>query len=610
MKKIKYLLVSSLLVSCILCSAVYADEDNIYTDKEMNKFVREQTMNNITPQYISYVESLIFKNDEDFDFKQKMKNINYYVDLNEKYYGHFYPDTAYAYISRANIYQQFLFPESILNDLKIAEKISEKMTNDYALGHHVYTNYAAYYLQIGEPSKALEYLQKISIDQNKLKDLYRNYISVYSQLKDEKKVMQYYSKLKNEILKESAGESENLFDYYLSLAGWYQSIGKYKDCEKNIEKAEEILSQLDDENKNNLIRLNKSKIMYLNTILDFGTELPLLSQTEDLIEKYGNNHDKENISQYYIDYYRESKQFDKLPKYFKIVGNFYKDFPAYNLALYSNIYLKQIDTYLGKGDTSEAAEIMDKVIANSENIKDFVPALYAQLLLKNYEIKKGQGKNEDAKLLLDKAFEYYKKSQTDNSYVYVDLYKKYGEIFERIDYKTALDYYFKAVEINKTYMDKYNTDLADLYSCIAKNQKTVKDAIVYENKAIEILKHCYGENYVKVYEELLKKYHIYEQFGMQEDADKLLKEINDAVASKVVKGCTISILDYPLSIINSYKAIETQNYQKAIELSDNALSYAKTDNERKDVYRLKYDIYTATGNTIKASGYKKLANID
>ncbi len=609
--KLTYCFCTALLMCCLTSNSVLSQDENTYTEKEMNKYIKQKNLEVINPDYINYIESSIYKDDK--NLKKSIDISSYFIDANKKYYGDVHPKTAYAYVNRANMYSHNMIFDKAFEDLKTANDIYQRNLNNYDLGSYILSGYVDLYFSSQDPEKALEYLNKIS--NSKLYHLCPGYLNMqyanaYSQTKDISKAVAYYSKIYKEIEKNNGIESKEMFYYHLSMASLYQMIGDYSKCEEKLAEAEKLLTKLNDEDERLLINLNKAKIMYLNEILEFDIEQPILAQTADLIAKHGGYFDEEHINQYYIDYYREKKEFDKLPKYFKIIDGFYKNVPSNALTTVFFVEEKQIDTYRDSKNYEKAKEHSNIALNTIEPVKEYAPSIYIKFLLKSFDLNKDTQMFAEAKKDVDEAYKYCQKAFPSNSYMYFDVYKKYGEFYEaQGNPKEALKYFDKALKINLAHFGCKNKEIADVYVNIAKNTEDAKSAFANMDKAIEILEYCYGENHAKVYEKMKDKYHLYHKFGMNEEADKLLEKINEAINSNSIKGCSKFILNYDIDIQNAYIAMSKNDFDTALKYSDKALSEAENIEKQQHVYRLKYEIYSVAGNKIKAAKYKKFANI-
>lgn len=610
----KNILCSVLLVSCLYSVPVFAQDNVQYTDKELKKCVSQLKMDGLSDQYLVQVERLVYEQAWNRQSDKALNTAQYLINASKKYYGINHPRTGFAYIARARVYQGMALFNKSMQDLDIANSIYLKNPTDYDLANNVMLTYSMQYMFVKQYAKSIDYLQKTlskEYQYNGMSYVYSELANLYAQSRNVKKALEYYDKQYNDLMSNNLAISPNMFNYYLSVAGLYRNIGLYADTVKNLEKAEKVLAQLDDSNKKLLISLNKAKIMYLNEVRYFDEVIALLSETEALVEKYGSTHDKEHIKSYYIDLYKEKKEFSNTYKYFNEIEKLYKNLPEDSLAIIFPISEKQIEIYKDMQEFEKSSQAVCRAFKKLEMQKENVPSLYAYFLLKKFDLNKDENKLDEAKIALDTAFEYYNKSIPANSYEFYEVYKRYGYLSaHKGDNIEALKYFNKAVNINIKLLGEYNRELSEIYADIANNIDNEKEAIEYIDKAISIRKVCYGEKHVKVYSKLINKYHIYNKFGKQEEAAKLLEQINNDINSKKVKGSHRLGVDYQLSLINAHNALSHNDVVKAKFCANEALKYASNKTEKREVYELKYHIYSNSGNKLKASKYKKLANIE
>lgn len=609
----KNILCSALLVCCLYSVPVFAQDDVQYTDKELQKCVSQLKMDGLSNQYLEQIEQLVYNQVQNRQYDKALKTAQYLINASKKYYGVNHSRTGFAYIARARVYQcMFLFNKSI-QDLDIANSIYLKNTTDYDLANNVMLTYAMQYSSVQQPAKSIDYLKKTFSKEyqfNGMSYVYNDIANFYTQAKEMKKAIEYYDKQYKDLVNNDLAISNNMFYHYLAVAGLYQNVGLYSDTEKNLEKAEKLLTQLDDSDKKLLIALNKAKIVYLNEIRYYDESIALLAETEILAEKYGDTYDREHIKSYYIDMYRDKEEFSKTYKYFNAVEKLYSTLPSDSLGDLYPVLEKKIDMYWDMQELEKDYAVLSCALRKLELQKENVPALYAYFLLKKVNIDKESGKFEEAKQTIDTVLEYYKKAVPENSYAFVDVYKRYGELYEfQGKNKEALKYYNKAKDINLALLGNCNRDLADIYSSIANNVEDAKQAIAYIDKAIEIKKTCYGDHHVNVYNTILNKYNILRKYNLEDEADKLFKQIDNDVASNSIKGY-ISQFNFEFNKTKANKALEENNYQCAEQYANNALKYAVSNRNKKEIYGIKYQIYLNLGHKLKAEKYKKLANIE
>lgn len=604
----KNILCSALLL-CSLCTLpVFAQDDIQYTDKALQESISHLRMDNLSHEYLMKVEDLLYKQFYNMEYDKALNTAQYFINASEKHYGLQHPRTGFAYIARARIYQNmFLFNKSIL-DLDIANSIYLKNPTDFDLANNVLMTYAVQYSSLRENIKAISILQKTlskEYQYNGMYSVYGEIANAYTQSKNIKKALEYYDKKYEDLVENNLAISDDMFYHHLSLVQLYQTVGLHLKAAESLENAKALLSKLQDTDKKLLISFNKSKIRHLNEIRFFDEELALLSETEDLVKKYGDKLDKEQIKSLYIDLYKEKKVYSQSYKYFNDIEKIYSNLPKDSIAIIFPIYEKQIDLYKDMKNYDKSNEAVCNAFKKLQNQKEYAPAVYAYLLLKKFDINNEENKLDDAKIALDTAFEYYKNSIPQDSYEFYEVYKRYGQLNAHKGNRTeALKYFNKAKNINIPLLGEVNCDLADLYSDIANNSDNEKDAIEYINKSINIRKACYGDKHVKVYRKLINKYYIYNNFGNHEEAAKLLEQMNNDVNSKKITGHTASSIDFALNKINAYNALSLKDFNKAKILADNALKYATNRKEKQEVYELKYNIYSSLGNKIKAAKYK------
>lgn len=608
----KNILCSVLLVSCLYSIPVFAQDDVQYTDKELQKCVSQLKMDGLSDQYLVQIEQLVYNQVQNRQYDKALKTAQYLINASKKYYGVNHSRTGFAYIARARVYQNMALYNKSIQDLDIANSICQKNLTDFDFVNNVMLTYAMQYRATLQYNKTVEYLKKTlskEYQYNGMSYVYSELANSYAQANDMNKALEYYDKQYKELIDNNLAISNNMFYHYLSLAGLYQAVGLYSDTAKNLEKAEKLLVQLDDSDKKLLISLNKAKIMYLDEILYLDEENELLAKTDALVQKYGDTYDKEHIKGLYIVYYRSKKEFSKTYKYFNAVEKLYSTLPSDSLGDLYPVLEKKIDMYWDMQELQKDYDVLLCALRKLELQKENVPALYAYFLLKKVNIDKENRKFEDAKATIETVLEYYRKAVPENSYVFFDAYKRYGELYEfQGKNKEALNYFNKAKNINLALLGNCNKELADIYTSIANNVEDEKQAIEHIDKAIEIKKACYGDHHVNVYNTILNKYNILRKYNLEDEANKLLKQIDNDVASNSIKGY-ISQFNFELNKTKANKSFEENNYQCAEQYANNALKYAVSNRNKKEIYGIKYQIYSNLGNKLKAEKYKKLADI-
>jgi tetratricopeptide (TPR) repeat protein len=563
--KIKNILFSIAILLCFIGVSVEAQELT-QQEKTLKTTISQNNYKNLSNEYLQNVENLFYKQLENLDYKNAINTINYFVEANKKFYGENEISTAYAYVERANFFATIL------------------KNPDENFKNHLIKCYTSYFLTIDEPYSALTNINKLTNNKDNFLD---EYSRIYSQMKDIKKAQN----IEKQIYKNSIQNAENKniieFNNYFNLANIEMTRQNYQNCIKYLEKAEKLLATINDEDNQQKINFNFTKIRVYNNLYYFDEELKLLKDTEKLTNQTNNLFAKEEILQLYLDFYRESKDFTKALEYKNKIAEFYKNLPANS---FGDLRLQEkiIDIYKDSEDYISAASYVNKLLEKLSTTKNFNHALYGKFLNKKQEILKNENKTDEAEKLIDEAYKEYQYVADLNSYYFYDVYKNYGDLWSKTP-DERITYYTKALEINNAFLGEINDDAADILANLAELQDNKTTALYYINKSIETYKKVYDENNVKVYDTMLRKFYIYERFELNKKADKLLNEINSAVENNKIKGENAAFY-FNLNISNAYKSLQDGNIQDATKYATKAENYIKVKSEHTTLNDLKENI--------------------
>ena len=263
------------------------------------------------------------------------------------------------------------------------------------------------------------------------------------------------------------------------------------------------------------------------------------------------------------------------------------------------------------GKTDEAVLLTNQILKELDSVKELVPVDYARILTYAANNSIAADNPKEAREYLDTAYKYYRKSLPENAYDLHYLYNQYAMTYEKEkDYLNAEKYYKKA--LTYTYKAQNEKDSAFIYTPLAyvyaqmDNKELAKK---YIDKAIENSVKCYGVNSSMTYYVLIDKYKLLKnKINDNELALLTLKEINNNIGMNGITGQPNKI-KFEVGIINAYEALEKEDYGQAEKYAKEAKQYAYNNKDEKTVNKLFYDIYSKSGNRIKAIKYKKLAHI-
>ena len=596
----------TLTVICALTVLpIYAAETS--TNNEIQKAVIEMKMDNLSTQYLDEVEKLFYNQRDLQEYNTALKTVNYLINASIKYNGENHPQTAFAYIARARYYTELMIPNLAKKDLDKAFDISNYNNSNIDLKSNILTSYIGYYLALEEPYQAMKYIKEVINLEKESVSKYRELGQIYSKMKNLKEAEKYFSQYYDGI-KDITNNEEELFNYHLMMAQMYQETKMLDLYRAEMNKAEEILNTID-KNKDELkILINTCKIQYFIDTKEFDKALSLLNENNDLISFAGKSYQKTNLIYHYLDFYREQKNENQFKKYASKTDKFYKTIPSESL-LYLTLEEKQIDLNKDLNYFDKANEYANEALEKIETYKEFTPFIYGKYLRKLAEIKLSQGNTEETTILLDKALENYKKVAPESAYEFYEIYKNYAELSnQKGNYEDSINYYNKAAKIIKELQGDKSNDLVDIYSGLAQTYikiGKIEEAIPLTNEAVLIKENVYGKTHIKTIEEKLNQYNIYKMAELQDEAQKVLNEINTIVDNDEVIG-TNNEINFRLNIINAYVLIEKKEYESAIINAKEALKNAITKQNKQEAYHLLHQIYSKTNNKLKAYKYKKL----
>ncbi len=601
-----------LTLACIFTILPAFSQNNL-TENEVKKSVIENNMINLSEDYLSQVETLFYLQRDIQDYEQAIKTVNYLINASTKYYGEANPQTGFAYLARARYYITIMIPDLAKKDLDKVYEIYQLNKDNQDLRNNILLGYVNFYSSTEENYNSLKYyneaLDKVenNISANK------NIAQIYINMKNYKEAKKYIDKYYEDIQKDKENQNANLFEYHMLNASYYQTKQEMVAFKEELNKAEEIIKSFENPKQTELqILFNINKVQYYLDMKQFDKALILLDENKELISKNGQEYQKQNILQQYLDYYKEQKDLNKFNKYAKNINKFYNTLPS-NSLLFLTLADKQIDLYKDLGKLSDADEYCQQALDKIEPVKDYIPYQYSKFLKKAAEIKQEANNLAEAKIYLDKTMESYKKVLPETANEFNEIYKIYGDIAKsEKDMDKAKSYYEKAISIIKNIQGENSDDVADIYFNLANiyiETDKIDQAIAYANNAYKIKENLLGTNHIKTLKSKLDKYNIYKAAGLTKESETILNEINSIVDNKQEIGIDKEF-NYKLNLINADLSYEYQQYDKAIEYAEKALDNTNKDQEKIDVYNILYNIYINKNNKIKAYKYKKLANIE
>lgn len=441
----KIFILTIVLVSTIL--PIYAE--NNFTNKEISGFVKEMKMDNLSTQYLDEVEKLFYKQRDLQEYNTALKTVNYLINASIKYNGENHPQTGFAYVARARYYTELIMPELAKKDLDKAYEIYKKNNKNLDLKSNILYSYADYYSNIEEYFEALKYLSEAIGSEQQSLCAYKAYAKLYLNLRNNKVAKAFLDKYHDKILKNETNQDMEMFEYHLLMSMLYQNEQNISLFNEELNKAEDILKKYQNSNPELEILFNINKTQYLLDIKDFDKALTLLKKNKKLISKYGKEYQKTNITQQFIDLYKDQKKLLKFNLHAKKMNRFYNSLPD-NSLLSLCLIEKQIDLYKELGKYNEANTYIQEALNKIEPVKEYTPKLYGKFLRKAAEIKITEGKTKEAKIFLDKALESYQKTIPEDSFEFYELYNTYGNLENLVqNEKEANNYHKKARAIIK-----------------------------------------------------------------------------------------------------------------------------------------------------------------
>ena len=536
--------------------------------------------------------------------------INEIVSLCTTLYGENSRPALEARITRAENNTILNVPDKVISEYNEIYNIAVK--NGYKdIANSALYGLANFYMQTQQYSKALEYYNKVpkntELEGMTDADRYLNISRMYTNLSDNKKALQvlnkYYSSLKTP-------KDYDKYQYNFALAQLYGRKGEFNKAVKYFAKSETLVNKIDEPNKRNTIFLNFYKNILYKDIDNYEEAGKIFKENEYYIEKNDNIAEIQNIYCYSLDYYKDLADEQNFNKIYKKLEKFYENYPSYSLRkiLYKEKKVKMLQK-LGK--TDEAVLLTNQILKELDSVKELVPVDYARILTYAANNSIAADNPKEAREYLDTAYKYYRKSLPENAYDLHYLYNQYAMTYEKEkDYLNAEKYYKKA--LTYTYKAQNEKDSAFIYTPLAyvyaqmDNKELAKK---YIDKAIENSVKCYGVNSSMTYYVLIDKYKLLKnKINDNELALLTLKEINNNIGMNGITGQPNKI-KFEVGIINAYEALEKEDYGQAEKYAKEAKQYAYNNKDEKTVNKLFYDIYSKSGNRIKAIKYKKLAHI-
>ncbi len=544
------------------------------------------------------------------EWQNAAKTADAVIAVTKNLYGEDSEATLNARITRAENNTILKVPDKVMPEYNEIYNIAIK--NGYKnVANTALYGIANFYMQTQQYSKALEYYNKVpkntELEGMSDADRYLNISRMYTNLSDNKKALQtlnkYYSSLKT-------STDYDKYQYNFALAQLYGRKGDFNNAVKYLAKAETLVNKVDEPNKRMTIFLNFYKNILYKDIDNYEEAGKIFKENEYYIENDKNYAEIENIYCYSLDYYKDLSDEQNFNKIYKKLEKFYEDYPSDSLRkiLYKEKKVKMLQK-LNK--TEEAVILTNQLLKEFDSVKELVPVDYARILTYAANNEIAQNNPKEAREYLNKAYQYYRKSLPETAYDLHYLYNQYAVTYEKEkDYLNAEKYYKKAL----TYTNKAenNKDSAFIYTPLAYVYAQMGNkelAEKYIDKAIENTIKCYGVNNSMTYYVLIDKYKLLKtKLNDNEKAQLVLKEINNNIGMNGITGQPNKI-KYRVGVVNAYEAIEKEEYENAEKYAKEAKQYAYNDTDLKAVNKLFYDIYSKSGNKIKAIKYKKLAHI-
>ncbi len=605
MKKIIFTIV---LLLTLVIPVNAKDEDNFYS-KELYENVKKLEYSNITPEYISDIENLMWDLNSSNNQDKAIETATYIIDLNKKLYGEDSANLGFAYARRGLLETWYFMPKNAKEDLDKAYKISLKNPKNIGLKKNVLGNYITYHQYIEENLKASSYAKKL-LELNKksksAKDIYLEKSNLYSMMSDYDNAIKFYKAYLKEINKSENPNYEHIYNCYLSIARLYLNKGAYKNVEEYINKANDLLTKMNGDNNALKLQMKYLENEYYTDLNDIEKVKELQKESIDLLATVNDKNQEYAVDIYLMYYYTEKRDYDKFKRIEKKLKSINVNYPKESITpILSNEI--SIGMYQNMHQYKKAQELVNDTLNQMEEVKDYVPAFYGKFLRQGMYVNKARRNPNNVKQYLDKIYEAYKQADGENSFAFIDINKMYGEYYNSIDnYEKAIEYYEKALKMAKEY--KSNRDLADLYSRMAPLYAKLYQcdkALNYINKSIEYASIGNDKNSSTVYRRILEKYYLYNALKMYYEAAVISDEIEKNLDNITGNQNIVKSLFYSQKGWNAYGM---KDYKTAADYGKKALEFAKNNWEKRTIYELLYKTYDKQGKTIQAKRYKHLLN--
>lgn len=603
----KVILTSVLLLSLVL--PVYAKDENPMYSGELYENVKKLEFSNITPEYISDIENLMWDLNNSKNPDKAIETASYIIDLNKKLYGENSSPAAKAFLTRSLLETWYFMPKNAKNDLDKAYNIYLKNTKNIDLKRNILENYTSYHQGVEENLKASSYAKQL-LELNKknisAKDIYLAKSNIYSMQSDFNNAIKFYKAYLNEIKKSKNKNNEDIFNCYLEIARKYMNQGSYKDAEEYIKKADNMLTKMNDENNFFRLQLKYLENEYYSDQNDIEKVEEILKESKELLEASNDKNQADVVDTEYMYYYKDKKDYDKYKEVEKKLKSRQGNFPKESLMpILSNEITSEI--YQNLHQYKKAQELVNNTLNQLEEIKDYAPAYYGKFLRQGLYISTARKNPVIAKQYLDKIYSAYKQADSENSIAFIDINRRYGDYYYNIEnFDVAIKYYKKALEVAKKY--KSNKDLADLYSKLGQLYARLHqggNALSNINKSIEYASIGNDKLSATVYRRILEKYYVYNSLKMYYEASVIFDEIEKNLDNITGNQNLIKSFYY---LAKGWEAYGFKDYNTAVENGKKALEFAKNSWEKENIYYMLYKTYDKQGRTIQAKKYKRLAN--
>ena len=601
---------------CVLIfnTSVYANENNDYTKlKAEIRTIQKENKGEINEKYINKIAALYFLQKTQGKLKAAANTLDNYVQLNEDFYGEDSTNTAFAYLIKANLYNDLKLYEIVLECIEEAEEISRNNPSNHFLEYEVLAAKIQYFQSIDQPYDVIPLLneKKELADKYNLSkaDFNLDYAKIYIQIKDYDKASKYLDKYYKSLSTITEDKENALLQYYSSIANLYMNKIDYKNVLKYSLKTKELSKKLHKDNPSSIINDYNDLILYYVETLDYKTTYEYLNELSEIVKNSDNPFDGEMLVDKYIDINKETDNYDELEKYINKKKSITNKFPEESFR-YLDLYEKSIDLYNEIENYDKSEELADKALNIIEPLKDELPSIYAKYLSKMSEVQTKKKDIIQAFRFLKEAEDNYNKVLPDGAYQYYEVNKNFADIYKEIeDTENAIKYYKKALSINEALQGSEHRENADLYESLAEMyslQGEREKALKYIGKTLDIYTNIYGEKHVKTVKKLVAQYNVYNNLDLKKEAAELLNKLtDDAENGKIIGDNKTIYFDIYKKCI--YRYLYEDDFDNAVIYAEKAFKYAAYDAKKKEVYRALAQIYEAKGNKFMQYKYEHLA---